>query len=457
MADLLGNEDVASNTENRKDVFDEQMKATVDAILSWKPGTTVESLGPLDGRFACPPFNGCEALADQPILCALSIRIMAILGPSCLPVSSEHLVAGAPNAAETTEEEGCWFDCVVDDYRDCFRVLFPGMLGRVIMVKPASQDNRTAFRKYQRTTRAQVIEHLAQRLHFAFDFGGNGHDDVVSGVVLSMFSVQVLEMKLIGAGTPEVGIVFRQTAHVPLLGERLVPENIHNAVAWDMGCDGVLLLASAIPDLLRKSLFGRGSGSVQTTVIDDVTAANYRSQHSQEQVHKHLISCEPQYVLGSGVFYHVVKHSERMFMKFPRSLREVPLLSWEFEILKKLNACIPMTMPWGVSVVNLSIRNEISQIKVLRMTGTVGHSLGSCCEKKYLVREKDIHGVIQKMYGALEYAHSKDIVHKAVTPCNIIVKQNGKEFDVLLLGWSSSMLLEESIVGCCPYAHDDIL
>ena len=59
-----------------------------------------------------------------------------------------------------------------------------------------------------------------QATPLCFDFGGIGEEDMVRGVVLSMVSVQVLEMQRTKIGTGIVDIVFRQTPQVSL---RLLP------------------------------------------------------------------------------------------------------------------------------------------------------------------------------------------------------------------------------------------
>lgn len=101
---------------------DKKIKATVDAILDWKPGTTVESLGPLKGRFARPPPQGCETIADQPIVGAIIWRILTILCDGSLSLCSEQAVPSGGN-----ESRGRRIDFVVDVYKEFLKVLFPEM------------------------------------------------------------------------------------------------------------------------------------------------------------------------------------------------------------------------------------------------------------------------------------------------------------------------------------------
>lgn len=150
-------------------------------------------------------------------------------------------------------------------------------------------------------------------------------------------------------------------------------------------------------------------------------------------------------------------------MKIPQDMRVGQLLKWECEILGKLaqdqKSWFPKIMPWGVSVVALSIRNEISRMKVLRLKGIVGCPLGS---RSSDMKKEDVHRVTQEVYKALEYAHSKGIFHMDVQPSNIIVRPKEEGWDVLLSDWGCSMLENETIekdrfVGCTPYAHDNLL
>mmetsp|Transcript_48049 Transcript_48049/g.140012 ORF Transcript_48049/g.140012 Transcript_48049/m.140012 type:complete len:399 (-) Transcript_48049:474-1670(-) len=320
------------------------------------------------------------------------------------------------------------------------------MISRAIEVKAVSNDKLTGFETSQRKAREQVIGHLAKRLHCSLNFGGVGEEDVVRGIVLSMVSVQVLEMQITKNGNDQVGIVFRQTAHVPLLGKEFVPPEIYDAVTWDMTRDGVLLLASAMLAVPPKSLFSNG----KLTFSDESSKNHYRIQE----------------FLGSGSFAHVVQLDNDTFMKIPRSARMVQSLKRECEILQKL---APNQEPWfprivdgGVSAVNFSIRSEISQMEVLRLKGIIGCSLNTF---RGLMSPNQVYTIMAAVYDALEYAHSKEIYHMDVRPSNIIVnlnKENELERAVLLADWGCGMFGKESIkadrfVGCVPYAHDMLL
>ena len=443
------------------------IKASVDAILQWTPGTTVESLEETKANFGRPPAQAGETTADQPILCALMFQILDIVGRSTTSVSSEQLVASVYKGGRRRR-----VDFVVDEYREFLHVVFPEKLGRVIEVKPAGMEVKDPskyerFENNQEQAREQVIGHLAKQLLCAFDFGGIGQDDVVRGIILSMASVQVLEMRLTKIGTNHVDIGYCQTPHVPLFRSFELPQGVQTKFDWDMESNGVLLLASAMVDIPRMSLFGYDNEKIHCK-IDDYSAKAWYSSSDQE-AERH-VGIEILSLLGSGSFAHVVELGDNMFMKIPRSRRVVKSVKRECELLKKLQPgdnepWFPRTMSWGVSVVNLFIRNEISQMEVLRLTGIVGVSLGNYC-KTVSPEPNYIHHVIQEVYKALEFAHSKEIYHMDVRPSNIVVKSKGNGndsvLDVLLADWGCSMMRSEKIgkgrfVGCLPYAHDELL
>lgn len=463
VAKLLEQADVV--TKKDKDSGTRKIQQTADAILEWTPGRTVESLGQIAGNFGRPSSKGCETTADQPLFCALIFKMLAILEQSSTSVSSEQSLAYVEKARRHRR-----IDFIVDEYREFLHVLFPEKLGRAIEVKSPAMDVKAllkgdygAFEKNQEQAREQVIGHLAKQLLCSFDFGGIGQNDIVCGVVLSMVSIQVLEMRLTKIGTNEVKLVFRQTPHVPLFRRFELPQGIQTEFDWDMDSNGVLLLAGAMLDIPRMSLFGE---QIKCTV-DDESAKNFFS--NSEEARKHT-GIEIQSLLGSGSFAHVVQLDNNAFMKVPRSRRMVRSLQRECEKLTMLDpgvneGWIPKTMPWGVSVVNLFIRNEISQMEVLRLTGIVGVSLGTYCKNRSLA-DHYIHTVIHEVYKALRYAHSKNIVHMDVRPSNIVVKVklegNKTVLDVLLADWGCSLSHEETIergkfIGCTPYAHDKLL
>ena len=97
--------------------LDKKIKAFVDVILEWKPGMTVESLGRLKGRFACPPSTACETMADQPILCALIFRILSILRQGTVSESSEQVAVPIG-----TEGHDRTMDSIHEEYREFLRV-----------------------------------------------------------------------------------------------------------------------------------------------------------------------------------------------------------------------------------------------------------------------------------------------------------------------------------------------
>ena len=80
-------------------------------------------------------------------------------------------------------------DSIHDEYREFFHVTFPELLGPSIEMTPAPKDFHKVFQKNQRLAREQIMARMAKRLLYAFDFGGIGEDDVVSGVVLSIDSM----------------------------------------------------------------------------------------------------------------------------------------------------------------------------------------------------------------------------------------------------------------------------
>ncbi|KAG9285253.1 hypothetical protein G9A89_000252, partial [Geosiphon pyriformis] len=377
---------------------DVKLNKSVDKILTWTTATRVTT-SVLQKHYARPPLQGGETTADQPMLSALIYKILTIISSNSVSLSSEQFVV---SIVPSERKRGRKIDFIVEEYREFLHVRFPEMLGRVIEVKATSGD-ADGFRKNQQRAREQVLGHLARQLLCAFDFGGIGQDAVVSGIVLSMYSVQVLEMKLVDIGTENVDIKVQQTAHVPLLGKTLVPDKIRNDVnlEWDMDSNGVLLLAGALLDLQRQSLFDSGTKHN----IYEVSNSADQSSHSQEPKQRGYLPM--QRLLGSGSFCHVVMLSENEFMKIPRAKRMVQSLKRECKMLGMLepdqypHPVFPKIVPSpsGVTVVKLKLRNEISLMQVLRLRGIVGSSLGSDCKYNF----KDLNGVIQQVYHALVY------------------------------------------------------
>ncbi len=460
--DLLDLKDfMASLLHKAKRTNDEDsINNTVNAIHNWRDHSPPQKKRPKI-TFGRPHPTGTETKTDQPILLALVFQVLCILRNKPKMLSREQVLP----AIGTTGRAYRTMDLHVDEHREFLYSLFPEILGLAIEVKPVAEDSPTGFQKNQDMAREQVIGHMAKRLLCSFDFGGIGQDDVVFGIVLSMVSVQVLELKLTGVGTDQVRIILRQTPHVPLLGEDFVPISIRDSVAWDMQSDGLLLLAMAMLDMPRDSLFGNNRDQIHRITV---SAHNSFGPH---QNGNDSFEFSMNSLLGSGSFAHVVKIHDDMFIKIPRSQRMVKSLIQECKVLRKLD---PYQQPFfprtvvaegdGLFLVNLSIRNEISCMHVLPLRGMIGCSLRRYCESIDFRMPKDqAHSVMLQVYNALEYAHSKKVFHLDVRPSNIVlIPSQSHVMDVLLVDWGCGMLETDEIkdgkfVGCTPYAHDTLL
>jgi len=285
-------------------------------------------------------------------------RILAMLEPGSISVRSDLPPSVAPQESESGVQVPR-IDFIIDKGTEFLHVNLPTLIGKAIKVKATSQKDPITFEKNQRQAREQVMNHLARQIQYAFNFGGIGADIVVYGLVLSMISVQVVELQLNRTGTRMVDIVVRQTPHVPLCGEHLVPKIIHKKVAWDMGSDGVLLLASALLDLPRNFIIGKDSE--QSPSLHDFSAEQYNNSQSGERFD---VDMKIESLLGSGVFSDVVKLSDNTFMKIARSMGVVMCLIWECDILRKLGMDSDDEKPRALVNVIDFISHVIQSLKV---------------------------------------------------------------------------------------------
>lgn len=171
-------------------------------------------------------------------------------------MNDEYAVAAA-QAIPYEEIEGCIKSRRIDfvhQRAEYLAALFPAMLQRAIEVKVVG-DNLKKFETCQNDGKEQLLGHQSKRLQFSFDFAGVGQDDKVLGVVLSVASVVVYELKLEGVGTENVSLTRRATDCLPLMGIKFVPEYLMadtGIVCRDEIPDhtGFVVLAGALMDLV---------------------------------------------------------------------------------------------------------------------------------------------------------------------------------------------------------------
>ena len=432
---------------------DKYINTTINAILNW------EEVDGLDDNtketYGRPPTdNDCETKADHPILHALVCRIIRIIDDKHRPadeptvtcasdygVTTEQSIVGSSETAGSARR----IDITVQMHTEHLAARLPAMIHFPLEIKTAPDDTIRFIRRVKKG-RLQTVGHLAKKIEHAFHFGGAGVNAAAIGVSLTQLSIEVIELKLSGAGTNEVKISEVSTGLMPL-GLDSTMESKHGLKS-EQKESGIFLLAGAI-------LYANGKGI----------------SYQQMKISPMLNDRPIKYIdhLGTGAFANAFEIDTDEFMKVPLSASQAKSLEHEAAILKKLAdriESIPDSIPKLANLVaeNLlsdlcaTIRDEVSIMKGLRLKGIVGVSLN----KFRVVDWKGIsETVVSQVCNALKTAHKVNIFHMDVRPSNIIVEYSAedKNTKVMLSDWgcATSDKKLKKFRGCTPYAHDSLL
>ena len=221
------------------------------------------------------------------------------------------------------------------------------------------------------------------------------------------------------------------------------------------GPDSIMENASGFVLLAGAILYANGKGiSYEKMKISPVSP-----QEEQFTVVRHL---------GTGAFANAFEIGEEEFMKVPLSASQAKSLEREAAILKALGDIdeLPESIPRLanhqaedlLSDLRVTIRDEVSSIKGLRLKGIIGVSLNKF-QKEFCREISKI--VVEQVYRALQAAHAHNIYHLDVRPGNIILKYNEDHSNakVMLSDWgcATSEKKLKHFRGCTPYADDAFL
>jgi tRNA A-37 threonylcarbamoyl transferase component Bud32 len=293
----------------------------------------------------------------------------------------------------------------------------------------------------------QIVGHLARSLLPAFCFGGVGIDCTVRGAVLSLVSVEILELELKDAGTSNARLLFRTSGNQPLFDEAATNALLQSPTAFKSifpdfngPSQGFEYLAGLMSPVNHGLVFSYGDAFYSDNAAERVALESY---------------------LGSGTYSNVYDLKEEdSFIKVPKDRERIEDFEEEMLILKALNdERIPKAAA-ELGLLQIYLRCETSVVQCLRMEGVVGES----ASKFYFGDRAEIVWVCNEVSKALDHAHSRGIAHLDVRPSNIIVSRKGQAeseaLHVQLIDWGLAARFEKSLSGfrgCLPYAHDELL
>jgi hypothetical protein len=378
------------------------------------------------------------------LLCAILSRVASIQGNEVLITHEQGTeVSGtsAPNVA----------DFMVGHVTQHLSRLLVSSHVVPIEAKALQQGDKD-IETLQRQAIKQVLGHLSSSIRSAFLFGGIGIDCIARGAVLTLVSVEILELHLKDAGTSKAKLVLRRSGNYPLFSEaatkNLLPTlDYKGFFNGKTPSDGFRILARLMSPVDRETPF-------------PIQGCWYNHDGSKT-MEDSLVK-----LLGTGTFSNVYKlSSDRSFLKVPKNPGFDKALEIEKTMLRRLNNAHIPTAPNELGFLNIHLRCEASMLRCLKLDGDVGTS----ASKFEFVNDAEVVTLCNQVMKALNHAHSKGIVHMDVRPSNIVlscqkdgstINRTGRVLHVQLVDWGAAADIGVSLQhfrGCIPYAHDYIL
>jgi hypothetical protein len=120
--------------------------------------------------------------------------------------SSEHSIWVDDHASSAR----C-IDFIMHRLQEKLRPVLPSSCFLAVDVKPVQRGSSVSLKALHEEGLHQGIGHLAEEIQHYFDLGGIGCNHRCRGIILSLVSIEVLEMELLNVGTKEVDVKIRRT------------------------------------------------------------------------------------------------------------------------------------------------------------------------------------------------------------------------------------------------------
>ena len=305
----------------------------------------------------------------------------------------------------------------------------------------------------------QVLSHLAKHLVVGFNFAGWGVPCHITGFVVSMAAIQIMQLGYENVGTPEAKLVLYQSKLMPLM-------KVEHFQKW---ADSAGHINQESFDKLKTDLYGTdGTGGVDGVGLPlGVRALFNLMNQPSEKLYGFSVDSEADILgtpIGSG-------GTSIVFRKKGYAASVVKVCRYgikrgiknEREILKKLAAgCtnlpkeIANTLPGNKLQVKLgSVEMSLPAIEL----SPAGKNASAYLNSTKKTKVRGLRLIFEGINSALKYMHEKKICHCDVTPPNIIIVGEESNARAVLIDFSIARDLGESVSGFWgtpDYTHREI-
>jgi hypothetical protein len=339
---------------------------------------------------------------------------------------------------------------------------------RIDVVKELQNNSRLSLQALHHQAVRRLIGHLAAALYHDFEFAGVGMDGKVHGAVLTLVSIEIVELQLLA----HVVVGQELLHHLYLCRSGMYPflsKETTMSILWQRRSD------FSYEDLFETRTPWQGIQVLATFIApENRSTHSFANKNCLYQQDDDDTTLELVNYLGSGTFSHVYSLSaEDSLLKIPKSRSHVWALKKERDLLLRLSDDhIPKA---STKFGRLYVRCEESSLPCLKMTGVVG----TCASKFCFTDHCHVKEVCRQVMLALAHAHEQDMTHLDVRPANIIVSLSRHDDDprrvygpanllgsgeksmlVQLVDWACAAGMSERLSrfrGCLPYAHDQLV
>jgi hypothetical protein len=280
----------------------------------------------------------------------------------------------------------------------------------------------------------QIYAHLAKHLTIGFNFMGSGIDTKATGIILTPYCVQIIQLCLEGMGTLKAKIVIYETGLLPLMSKK-------NYESWSKG-----VKKGNLPDV--NELYGDSYSE------NDIPSGNVAIYKVMRLKRKHFFGHEgfeaddlsEQLGFGSFALTYLNKRDANQVVKISRYGIKDDLVK-EASILSQLK-----TSSEGVVQLlredNIMIKiGEVDVGQKALFLSPVGIPI-----EEYLsslnsnVKTDALLACMHQLYSALVFIHSKYIRHNDVSPTNCLIDVSSKndpkafliDFGIATKGWENT-------------------
>jgi Protein kinase domain len=439
-------------TKPDEEEYTKNIAVTVKRVLEWERGQDA-----IPTPCYLPNGSALEICGVQPILYAILRTLAKIVG------QRDHVVCEV-TLAKSGRSSKRRIDFVLSEEEESSRLpIVPALLGLVAEVKPVSRKG-VSFEKLTQQGANQVLGHLAKILRDSFELGGIGVDRKVSGLVLTLVSVEVIELELFGMGSSEICVTKRSSGLQPLF-------HLDTASRANL-CDNTDLSAFSYICSDEEAPAEGFQWLCRLLACPDEKPPSFTAKVASCCFGDRELNLGER--LGSGAFSVVYKPAEGAgtFIKIPKTPRALEHLQTEVRALMELtHDSIPKlreTRDDCLSTLKVTAHCMSSEQKCLCLKGTVGDSATEATIAPYVRGEKEglvplLNRIYSEILSAVLYAHEKNWAHLDIRPSNCIVHippDRPADAQVLLIDWGCAAKMTEKIKGfrgCFPFAHDNLL